>query len=47
MVLVNVISVIHSFIHLFSVNLLQDMEIVISIIIQGKNSSIEDIHINL
>jgi len=26
----------YSFIHLFSVNLLQDMEIVISIIIQGR-----------
>jgi hypothetical protein len=38
---------IHSFIHLFSINLLQDMEIVISIIIQGKiKSSIVDIHMN-
>jgi len=29
----------NSFLHLFSVNLLQDMEMVISIIIQGKKKN--------
>ena len=38
---------IHSFIHLFSVDLLQGMEIVMSIIAQEKSSSIQYIHVKL